>query len=289
MFKFLFLLLVFTLMHSSFAEAGFIPSRKVEISSDLKTMNVTVTYGSGCTYVGRVNSSIGNYCTDKINENSSGADNYQLDLYTGRFKNGEIIGKASYAGTYSGRVTNFSRLNRIDTLFDSITSKNAGQTLTVPVPDGWVYGERICMFFAVKGYSMWGDGAIPNNSNICGRGSVEPIVPPELITCTASNNVDIDFETIDIAEVKGKSKEVTLGINCSDAAAYSVKLASNSSSIPLSNGMKAAMTIDGDPFGKKQYYSQREGMYMHTIKTVLEGSPVTGFFSGSDTIIVSIP
>ncbi|MEG5888290.1 hypothetical protein UXP46_23995, partial [Enterobacter ludwigii] len=85
--------------------------------------------------------------------------------------------------------------------------------------------------------------------------------------------IDIDFGTLNSSEAQGTAKEKELSVYCSGAASYKLSLAGQAGSdLPLDNGMKVNLSLDGNALGKT-ISSSGEGVTSFKLKATLNGTP----------------
>lgn len=114
--------------------------------------------------------------------------------------------------------------------------------------------------------------------------------PPTQTWCAMETpNVDIDFGIVHVGEAEGQRREKDISVYCSGPANYIIDLTSEDSSVPLSNGMKAELTIDGQLIQSQRLVSTEEGSTAYKLQAELKGQPVAGAFNSTAVLFISYP
>lgn len=122
----------------------------------------------------------------------------------------------------------------------------------------------------------------------CNPGIETPKPPPVVDWCgIGTSSVIIDFGTLTSTEAPGKAKSESFSVTCEGSPRYYYKLQTGSS-ISLSNGMTAGITVDGYPLGTT--LTGTAGTTTHTVTATLAGTPNSaGAFSGSGVLLAAYP
>ncbi|PZD68442.1 hypothetical protein [Pantoea ananatis] len=114
--------------------------------------------------------------------------------------------------------------------------------------------------------------------------------PPTQTWCAMETpNVDIDFGIVHVGEAEGQRREKDISVYCSGPANYIIDPTSADSSVPLSNGMKAELTIDGQLIQSQRLVSTEEGSTAYKLQAELKGQPVAGAFNSTAVLFISYP
>lgn len=113
--------------------------------------------------------------------------------------------------------------------------------------------------------------------------------PPQIWCAMETPYIDIDFGVAHVNEAQGQSREKDISVYCSGPMNYFIDITGEDSTIPLSNGMKAELTIDGQLIQTKKLVTLGQGSTLYKLKAELKGQPVAGAFNSTAILYISYP